>query len=319
MSIFTHRYNVSPSEAGQRVDIFLTQCEPGISRSQIQQLMHKLQVRVNGQPAKPHYIIKAGDRLDLELPEPKPPEAGAESISLDIVYEDRHLVVVNKPAGMVVHPAAGNFSGTLVNALLGRYGSLSNIGAPLRPGIVHRLDKFTSGLMIAARSDIAHLALVRQIAQRQVQRIYWALAWGVLEQNEGRIEVSLGRHVADRKRISPLTRSPKSAITHYRVLKRFPGLTLVELKLDTGRTHQIRAHLAHIGHPVFGDHTYGKKTSLTVKSAGKVRQIYLTRQALHAKKLEFAHPVTGEQLKFEAPLPEDMQRIIETLSQAEQD
>jgi 23S rRNA pseudouridine1911/1915/1917 synthase len=301
------------SHAGERLDIFLAQQALDISRSRIKHLILQRQVTVNDQPVKPHYLLKTGDRIQFRLPEPKSEQVLPEAIPLDIVYEDSCLIVVNKSAGMVVHPGAGNYSGTLVSALLAHCGKLSNIGGPIRPGIVHRLDKNTSGLLVVAKTDAAHLALGQQIAQRSINRIYWGLAAGEIRQAQGDIEIPLGRHVVNRKKISPLTRRGKPARTSFEVLERFPRASLLKLKLYTGRTHQIRAHLAHIGYPILGDRVYKGSARLTFNIDSERREIFIPRQALHAKILGFYHPENAKYLEFEAPLAQDMQQVIEQL------
>jgi 23S rRNA pseudouridine1911/1915/1917 synthase len=304
---------VDTAHWGQRLDVFLAKAGLPISRSRIKQLILRQGVKVNQQPVKPNYRLKADDRVELVLPEPEPDEALPEAIPLDIVYEDPSLIVVNKPPGMVVHPAAGNYHHTLVNALLAHCDSLSGIGGPLRPGIVHRLDKNTSGLLVVAKTDEAHLNLVRQIAQRHINRTYWGLAAGELGLSHGEIEVPIGRHVVDRKKISPFTRRGKPARTSFLVLEHFPGASLLKLKLHTGRTHQIRVHLSHIGHPILGDRVYKGNAKLSIKLDRGQRTITIPRQMLHAKLLGFSHPRSGKYLEFETPLPEDMQEIIAQL------
>jgi 23S rRNA pseudouridine1911/1915/1917 synthase len=304
---------VGADHSGERVDVFLAHQGLSISRSRIKQLILEQLVKVNQQPVKPHYLLRVGDRIQLTLPEPQPIQPLPEAIPLDIVYEDSELIVVNKPPGMVVHPGAGNYSGTLVSALLAHCGNLSGVGGPVRPGIVHRLDKNTSGLLVVAKTDAAHLDLVGQISQRRINRIYWSLVGGELKQDQGEVEVPIGRHVVHRQKMSPVTRSGKPARTEFEVLERFPGASLLKLKLYTGRTHQIRVHMAHIGYPILGDRVYKGSAKLRYNLGKEQRVITIPRQALHAKQLGFTHPGTGEYLEFEVPLPEDMQRIIELL------
>ncbi len=261
------------------------------------------------------------------MAKPPSPDVVAENIPLDIVYEDDHLLVVNKPAGMVVHPAYGHYTGTLVNALLYHYSSaLSNVNDPTRPGIVHRLDKDTSGLMIVAKNDIAHARLARQFAKKTLYREYWAIVWGLFSTSHSRkrsnvdmtgtVEASLGRSKSDRKKIA-VTEGGKEAVTDYSVIEEFEYLSLIQCKLRTGRTHQIRVHMHHIGHPVFGDPTYGGR-KINVggsENKNKVNQLLdiLPRQALHAKTISFIHPVSKEVLRFESELPDDMKKAIEVL------
>lgn len=305
---------VEEAHLGERVDVFLAHQQLSISRSRVKRLILQKQVTVNQKPVKPHHLLKVSDQIQLILPEPTLPQTLSESIPLDIVYEDSSLLVINKPPGMVVHPAAGNYSGTLVNALLGYCGKLSGIGGPMRPGIIHRLDKNTSGLLVVAKTDEAHLNLVDQLARRLINRTYWGLVAGELKQDSGEIEVAIGRHVVDRKKISPVTRRGKPARTNFQVLERFPGASLLKLKLHTGRTHQIRVHLAHIGYPILGDKVYKGKTELNFRVGKEQRVITIARQALHAKKLGFTHPVTSEYMEFEAPLPDDIKQIIVQLN-----
>ncbi len=309
-----HSFVVEEAHLGERVDVFLAHRQLAISRSQIKRLILKQQITVNHKPIKPHHLLKTGDEIRLIQPEPELPQALPESIPLDIIYEDSHLLVINKPPGMVVHPAAGNYSGTLVNALLGYCGELSNIGGPMRPGIIHRLDKNTSGLLVVAKTDEAHLNLVDQLAKRHIKRTYLGLVTGEIKQDSGSIEVAIGRHVVDRKKISPVTRRGKPARTNFQVLERFPGASLLRLKLHTGRTHQIRVHLAHIGYPILGDTVYKGKTKLSFRVGKEHRVITISRQALHARKLAFLHPLTNEYMEFEAPLADDIQKVIEQLN-----
>ncbi len=304
---------VEPTEQGTRIDVFLAQQQLPVSRSQIKKLILDKLVKLNQQPVKPHQLIKTGDKIQLLLPEPKALQTQAEDIPLDIIYEDDYLLVVNKPPGMVVHPAVGNHSGTLVNALLAHCGTLSGIGAPIRPGIVHRLDKNTSGLLMVAKTDAAHLDLVKQLTERSINRIYWGLVAGELALSQGEIDVSIGRHVMNRKKISPLTRRGKPARTSFQLLECFPGASLLKLKLYTGRTHQIRVHLAHIGYPILGDRVYKGDSKLVLRSGRIQRTISIPRQMLHAKLLGFVHPVNNKYMEFEVPLPADMQQIVNQL------
>ncbi len=329
----------------ERLDAYLSQREPSfsLSRSQIKKLILTRQIQVNSRPVKPNHKLNPNDKIQIVIPDPQPIIPLPENIPLDIVYEDEALIVVNKYPGMVVHPGAGNPSGTLVNALLAHCGKLAGCGAPYRPGIVHRLDKYTSGLMVAAKTDKAYPALVSIISRREHHRIYWGLACGEIAPNDGIISAAIGRHPVDRKIFSAISKKkyitksyqlesyqPKSyqlksyklkspqfrgkeASTNFRVLERYPGLTLVELKPYTGRTHQLRVHLKYIGHPLFGDKTYGGKTSLKLYKAGRTLELNLSRQALHAKILGFVHPLTGKYLEFEAALPPDMQDILDQL------
>ncbi|MHB8158625.1 MAG: RluA family pseudouridine synthase, partial [Desulfocucumaceae bacterium] len=296
---------VEEISSGQRLDVFLTSEGPLLSRSHIQKLVTEGMVDVNGAPAKANYRIKTGDAVILKVPPPVEMVIGPEPIPLDIYFEDSHLVVVNKPRGMVVHPAEGNYSGTLVNALLYHCQDLSGINGVMRPGIVHRLDKDTSGLLMVAKNDTSHLELARQLSERKVDRRYLALVHGVLKNDLGIISAPIGRHPRDRQRMAVEPRNGKHAVTHYRALARTGGYTYLELRLETGRTHQIRVHLSHLGHPLVGDAKYGPDKN----SFG------LEGQFLHARLLGFTHPASGEKMVFEAPLPDNLQKILDVLVQ----
>ena len=287
---------VEQETAGQRIDRFLSGEDTGLSRSALQALVADGHVQCNGKTVAKSLKLKAGDTVLLEIPDAKPIEAVPQEIPLDIVYEDAHLLVVNKPKGMVVHPAPGNPDGTLVNALLWHCkGSLSGIGGEIRPGIVHRIDKDTSGLLIVAKNDFSHTRLAEQIQAHTFTREYSAVVYGSFKEDSGTVDQPLGRHPTDRKKIAVLPNSPSArrAVTHFWVVKRFQGFTQLRLRLETGRTHQIRVHMAYLGHPVAGDPVYGPKKSITS----------LEGQCLHAGKIGFVHPRTGEYLEFEAPLP----------------
>ena len=281
------------TEAGARLDQFLVSAAPGFSRARIQDLIKGGHVTLNGASAKASARVRAGDVVILTEPPPKPTETVAEEIALDVLFEDDDLIVINKPAGLVVHPAAGNWSGTLVNALLHHCRSLSGIGGEQRPGIVHRLDKETSGCLVAAKNDSAHQALVRQFAGREVTKIYLALAAGKFARQSGVIETTIGRHPVQRKKMAVLPEGcGRAAKTSYRVLRELSAGTLVECTLHTGRTHQIRVHLKHLGHPLLGDELSGRRAGFA-------------RQMLHAWRLGFVHPRSGERLNFESPIPPD--------------
>ena len=287
-----------------RIDLYLTQKEISPSRSQIRNLIAQGKIRVNNNPVKPSYILKNGDVIDLALPENKELKIKAEAIPLDIIYEDEYLVVINKPANMIVHPAGKIRSGTLVNALLYHcQDSLSGIGGVIRPGIVHRLDKNTSGLMVAAKNDFAHLDLSRQIKDHQVTKKYLALVHGSLKDDSGIIDAPIGRSLKNREKMAVTEGKSREAITHFKVLKRFSGYTLVEATLRTGRTHQIRVHLAFIGCPIVGDQLYGHRR----------QGLNINRQALHSYILGFVHPASKKYMEFSAPLPQDMQELIDCL------
>ncbi len=314
----------------KRLDAFVTASLPSyISRSRIKALIKQGNITVNDiTNSEPNYRLKSGDRICLQIPEPDQPLPQPEDIPIEILFEDEHLIVVNKPAGMVVHPAAGNWSGTLVNALLHHCGkSLAGIGGIRRPGIVHRLDKDTSGIMVVAKTDIAHSGLSAQFADHgkngPLERAYLALVWGALERNTGIIDAPLGRSVHNRLKRSVVTiygPDSRHAVTHYSVIRHLDGtgegmtnVSLVECHLETGRTHQIRVHMSHIGHPLLGDREYGKhyQTKVNVLSPETKAAVQkLNRQALHAKLLGFSHPATGAHLRFEAPLPNDLQTVL---------
>jgi len=309
------QYTVSPEDVGQRLDLFLTSKHPSITRSQIQRLIEGGEVRINGKEAKASHKIRGAETIEMNIPVPEAIEALPEHIPLDILYEDREVIVINKPAGMVVHPAAGNYTGTLVNALLDHCKDLSGIGGKLRPGIVHRLDKDTTGVLIAAKSDRAHQSLIGQFKKHSIKRKYVALVHGVIGADKGKIEAEIGRHLTQRKMMSVKTTRGKAAVTNFKVLGRFDQFTLVELTLETGRTHQIRVHLSSINHPVVGDQVYGGKERISGVKEVKIRKIIrkLGRQALHAKVLGFMHPETGKYMEFQAPVPDDFQMVLDAL------
>jgi len=287
-----------------RIDLYLTQKEMYPSRSQIRNLITQGKIRVNNNPVKPSYILKNGDIIDLTPSENKELKIKAEAIPLDIIYEDEHLVVVDKPADMIVHPAGKIYSGTLVNALLYHCkDSLSGIGGVIRPGIVHRLDKNTTGLMVVAKNDLAHLDLSRQIKNHRVTKKYLTLVRGNMKDDSGVIDAPIGRSLKNRKKMAVTEVKSRGAITHFKVLKRFSGYTLVEATLRTGRTHQIRVHLAFIGYPIVGDQLYGRKR----------QGLKIKRQALHSYILGFVHPASKKYMEFSTPLPKDMQELIDYL------
>jgi len=300
---------VEPWEAGERMDIFLAG-KTGITRSQIQKLIEQGNVLVNDNSINQNYRIRTNDLISLSIPEKQDEGLVPENIPIDILYKDEHLIVVNKPAGMVVYPAAGHSQGTLMNALAYHCDKLAAIGGPLRPGVVHRLDKDTSGLMVVALDDAAYYNLADQFKQRTINRRYLALIYGNFKEDAGEIALMIGRSESDRKKMSTSVRRGKEAVTRWKVLKRFNHAALIEAKLGTGRTHQIRVHFASIGHPVLGDRTYGKKTEIEAKTNKK---IFFSRQMLHAERLGFIHPVTGKHLEFSSPLPEDMAEKVEEL------
>ena len=288
---------------GERLDVFLARMDETLSRSCVQRLIADGHVMVDGKTPKASQRLSEGATVAVELPEPEATDIVPEKIPLDILYEDEDVIVVNKARGMVVHPAAGVSRGTLVNALLAHCKDLSGINGALRPGIVHRLDKDTSGVMIAAKNDAAHRSLAEQIQEKTAKRVYWAILTGNIAEVEGVIHGAIGRNPKDRQKMAVVRESGKDATTNFRVLERFGAYTLVECRLLTGRTHQIRVHMAYIGHPVVGDPKYGaKKCPFSIEG-----------QALHSKTLMFTHPRTGERMEFEAPLPQDMQMILDEL------
>lgn len=301
------RIKASAEDSGKRIDIFVSK-QSGLSRSRVQDLIESGFVLVAGKVVKPNYRIKAGEEISFSVPEPKTPTLIAEPIALNILYRDSHIVVVDKPPSLVVYPAAGHYSGTLLNALLYHLGPINAPGGPLRPGIVHRLDKDTSGVMVVALTDDAYYSLVEQFRKRTVLKKYIALVWGVLREESGTITSAIGRARTDRKKMSTRTAHPKEAKTIWKTIERFSNATLIEIKLETGRTHQIRVHMASLGHPVLGDRVYGKKT--------KLDDLHFQRQMLHASLLGFVHPVTGRYMVFESPMPDDMRTALLRLRQS---
>jgi 23S rRNA pseudouridine1911/1915/1917 synthase len=296
----TREFIASAADAGTRLDAFLARVS-GLSRARVQALVAEGRALVDGVPRKPRHLLAPGARVELHVPPPTRLDLTPEAMPLDILYEDDDLLVLNKPAGLVVHPGAGRTSGTLVHGLLAHCPRLSGIGGVERPGIVHRLDRDTSGALVVAKSEAAHQGLSRQFKARQVQKRYLALVQGAVREEAGRIEAPIGRRAQERQKMG-VREGGREARTAYRVLRRLPGRTLVELLLETGRTHQIRVHLAHLGHPVIGDRTYGGRRE---RGAPEV-----PRQMLHAWRLGFHHPVRGAWLEFTAPIPPDMQAEI---------
>lgn len=298
------RLTVSPEEAGVRIDKYLTEQLPDITRSYLQKLLKDGSVQMNGKPVKASTKTAVGAVIELTIPEPEEPEILPEDIPFDILYEDSDVILINKPKDMVVHPAAGHYTGTLVNALMYHCkGDLSGINGVLRPGIVHRIDKDTTGVLIVCKNDKAHNALAEQLKEHSITRKYRAIVCGNLKEDEGTVDAPLGRHPQDRKKMAIVRTGGKRAVTHYRVLERFGNYTYIECQLETGRTHQIRVHMASLGHPLLGDEVYGR-----VKSPFK-----LEGQTLHAMVLGFIHPTTGEYMEFEAPLPEYFEKLLEKL------
>ncbi len=287
---------------GERLDMYLAGEFADFSRSYIQTLIKKGDVLVNDQAVKTGYKLLAEDIITINIKAAEAMAAVAEDIALDILYEDSDIIVINKPQGLVVHPAAGHREGTLVNALLYHCGDLSGINGVIRPGIVHRIDKDTSGILVAAKNDNAHLGLIRQWKNHQITRIYRALVHGIIAEDKGIIDAPIGRHPRDRKKMAVELKNGKDAITNYQVLERFAvaDMTYIELQLETGRTHQIRVHMAHLSHPLLGDPVYGRRKE----------KYQLKGQALHAKTLGFLHPISGEQLQFDSPLPGYFQQFL---------
>lgn len=296
-----YSFTVQPELVGERIDKFISVNVEELSRSASAALIDSGSVTVNGKNIAKNYKTRIGDQITVNVPEPKELETEPENIPLDIVYEDSDLLVVNKPKGMVVHPAPGNYSGTLVNALLYHCkDSLSGINGVLRPGIVHRIDKDTSGLLIVAKNDKAHIGLAEQIKEHSFTREYEAVVYGKLKDPTGTVDAPIGRHKTDRKKMCVTPNNSKNAVTHYRVIDYNNGFSHVALKLETGRTHQIRVHMSYIGHPVAGDSVYGPSKVITS----------LNGQCLHAKKIGFVHPITNEELFFDSELPDYFQEFL---------
>lgn len=297
------KYIVTENEKGKRLDAYIATKNENITRTSAQRMIEEGNILVNGKKQKVAYKINTDDVVTVVPEEIKEISIDAEDIPIDVIYEDKDIIVVNKPKGMVVHPANGNYNGTLVNAIMGMCKeTLSGIGGELRPGIVHRLDKDTSGLLIIAKNDKAHVKMSDQIKNHEVKKTYIALVRGVIKENEATIDMPIGRSTSDRKKMA-VNKEGKNAITHIKVLKRYDKYTLLQVNIETGRTHQIRVHLSYIGYPIIGDTTY---------SNGK-NEFGVVGQCLHAKSLEFKHPITGKEMKLEAPLPEYFQDIINKL------
>ena len=295
---------ITAEESGERIDALLARMVPELTRSAAQRLIEEGRVTFSGAPVKKNRRTECGEAYTVELPEPELPEPEPQNIPLDIVYEDSDVIVVNKPRGMVVHPAPGHPDGTLVNALLWHCGdSLSGVGGERRPGIVHRIDKDTSGLIIAAKNDFSHLALSAQLSDRSLSRIYEAVARGEFREDSGTVNAPIGRHPVDRKRMAVTEHNSRPAVTHWEVLARYRGYTHIRCELETGRTHQIRVHMAHIGHPLLGDLVYGHKRP----------EKGLSGQCLHARALRFIHPRTGALVTFTCPLPDYFQDVLARL------
>lgn len=287
-----------------RLDAWLSSKMDGVSRTYIQKLVENGSVTVNGKSAKTNYKVRSEDRVTVQIPPAEKLNVTAEKIDLDILYEDEDIIVVNKPKGMVVHPAAGNYSGTLVNALLEHCkDSLSDINGIIRPGIVHRIDKDTTGILVVAKNNTAHEALSKKLKDHDIKRVYMAVVEGIIREESGKIDAPIGRHPVDRKKMTVSTKNGRRAVTHFRVLERYKNATLIEVKLETGRTHQIRVHMSYIEHPLIGDGVYGRR-----------RQHHeILGQALHARILGFVHPRSGEYMEFEVEPPEYFNQLISDL------
>ena len=289
-----------------RIDKMLSELLPDLSRSYLQKLLKDGEIKVNGQIVKPNYKTNAGDQIFVRIPEPSDPDICPQDIPLDIIYEDDDILIVNKPKGMVVHPAAGHYENTLVNALMYHcQDHLSGINGVLRPGIVHRIDMDTTGSLVVCKNDLAHQSLASQLKDHSITRKYHAIVHGILKK-DGTVDAPIGRHPTDRKKMSITTKNGKRAVTHYRILKNYRDYTYIECELETGRTHQIRVHMSSIHHPILGDTVYGP---------AKCPYKNLQGQTLHAKTLGFTHPRTGKYVEFDAPLPEYFEHLLETLPQ----
>jgi len=312
MTSRTEKFTIEKSLPGGRLDTFLREVFPAASRGALQRLIEEGHIRVNGQTTKPTHTPRAGEEIEVYWPDAKPAEAQPEEIPLDILFEDKSLLVVNKPAGLVVHPAAGHEEHTLVNALLHHCkGSLSGIGGVARPGIVHRLDKETSGCLVVAKNDETHLALSAQFAAREVKKIYNAILCGEIPRASGEIHAAIARHVSHRKRMAVREDDDgRAAHTSYQILERLNAATLVEAQIHTGRTHQIRVHFQFVGHPLVGDDTYGARQNARLK---ELTNYAAPRVMLHAKELSFVHPRTQKRVKFAAPLPDDFLAALKLL------
>ncbi len=314
------RISVPVGVTPQRLDRYLgSHPDLRLSRTKVQKLIVEGHVLVNGRTVESKHLLKGEEKIEISIPPPKPSELAAEDIPLDILYEDDHLAVVNKPAGMVTHPAAGNYTGTLVNALLFHFGGLAGSPGGDRPGIVHRLDKNTSGLLVVARTDETYASLQSAIQRRELVRTYVALICGHMKDESGSIDLPIGRSIRDRKKMTVTDVRSREALTHYRLIDRFRSYDLLEVLLQTGRTHQIRVHFSHQGHPLFGDPEYGGRQKWHRGQFGPERPLgkrllaLLDRQALHARKLEFIHPITHEQMSFESELPDDFASVLKLL------
>lgn len=307
------KFKVTEEDHLKRVDVFISK-KSKISRSKVQRLIKNGAILVGGKIVNPNYRVKKGDIISLNLIEEEKKEVLIpEPIPINILYKDDHIIVVDKPSNTVVYPAPGHNRGTLMNAIAYYSKKLASIGAPLRPGVVHRLDKDTSGVMVIALDDMAYYSLTEQFKNRTINRKYIVLVYGDIKEDTGEISVQIGRSISDRKKMSIRTKRGKEAITKWRVLKRYGVATLIEARLGTGRTHQIRVHFSAMGHPVMGDRVYGRKTFLEIKRDSKKEKILFLRQMLHAESLGFVHPVTNQYMEFSSPMPEDMADYIRKL------
>lgn len=315
-----YHFEVPPGKKKERLDLYLTNLIENATRSKVQKLIEAKLVTVNGKFVKPSYLVQPDDIIEASHPiTPRPEETEPENIPLNIIFEDEYLIIVNKPAGMVAHPAYSNYTGTLVNALLHHSAKLSGLNEPGRPGIVHRIDKNTSGLLVVAKDDWTHSRLAYQFSKHIIEREYQAVVWGLFKEPEGEISFNIARSKSDRKKFAVSTTEGKSALTFYKVLEEFEFTSLLKLNLKTGRTHQIRVHLSAINHPVFGDETYGGTKIVYGSSLPKIKSrvdnllMIIQRQALHAKTLGFEHPHTKKFMRFDSELPEDMKELLKRL------
>lgn len=314
---------ITPGQKKERIDLYIANVVENATRSRIQKLIKAELVTVNGNVVKANYIISPNDHIQLKIPvTPRPENAEPEDIPLDVIYEDDYLIILNKPAGIVVHPSLGNYTGTLVNALLNHTKKLSEFNEPGRPGIVHRIDKDTSGLLLIAKDEVTHAKLAKQFANHSIEREYWAVCWGIFKDKKGEVIGNIARSKKDRKIFTVSENEGKHAHTFYEVIEEYEFASLIKLKLKTGRTHQIRVHMNHIKHPIFGDPTYNGRRinygSDLPKMKSRIDNLLkiIERQALHAKTLGFVHPVSNEKVFFNSELPDDISELIENLKKS---